>query len=77
MKIKYFASLKDKVGVSEEDITHAEISVSDTLKILKEKYGEDKFSDNILCAVNHEMVGKEHMIKNNDEVGFFPPVTGG
>jgi molybdopterin synthase sulfur carrier subunit len=77
MIIKYFASLKERIGVSEETIVSSEISVKETIKILKEKYGEKAFPDNILCSVNHEIVKGEHKIKAQDEVAFFPPVTGG
>lgn len=77
MIIKYFASLKEKIGVAEETIVSKEISVQETIKILKGKYGDDIFPDNILCSVNHEIVRPEHRIKAQDEVAFFPPVTGG
>ena len=33
--------------------------------------------DRVLCAVNHQVVSSEHAITDNDEVAFFPPVTGG
>ena len=31
----------------------------------------------IRVAVNHEYVGRDHPIRDGDEVGLFPPVTGG
>lgn len=33
--------------------------------------------NHILCALNHEMVTGNPLIKAGDEVAFFPPVTGG
>jgi molybdopterin synthase subunit MoaD len=30
-----------------------------------------------LCAVNHEMVTADTIVTEEDEVAFFPPVTGG
>ena len=33
--------------------------------------------DPILAAVNHDYVGREHVLNDGDEVAFFPPVTGG
>lgn len=33
--------------------------------------------DNLVCAVNQTVVDESHQISDGDEVGFFPPVTGG
>ena len=33
--------------------------------------------DNTLCAINMEYVKTDAMVKDGDEVAFFPPVTGG
>ena len=30
-----------------------------------------------MIAVNHEYVSENHSLNNNDEIAFFPPVTGG
>lgn len=35
------------------------------------------FNGNILCAVNQEIAQDNHPVQDNDEVAFFPPVTGG
>jgi molybdopterin synthase sulfur carrier subunit len=53
------------------------VSISSIKKQLIEKYGERHFPDNILCAVNHEMVNESTKVCESDEVAFFPPVTGG
>ncbi|OFC70872.1 molybdopterin converting factor subunit 1 [Alteromonas confluentis] len=34
-------------------------------------------ADGVLCAVNQELGDDDSQIKDNDEVAFFPPVTGG
>ncbi len=34
-------------------------------------------SDNVLIAVNMDYVNGQALVKEGDEVAFFPPVTGG
>jgi molybdopterin synthase sulfur carrier subunit len=39
--------------------------------------GERAMPANVLSAVNHEYVDRDHAVRDGDEVAFFPPVTGG
>ncbi|CAH0990183.1 Molybdopterin synthase sulfur carrier subunit [Sinobacterium norvegicum] len=34
-------------------------------------------ADNIICAVNQQVVDHHHPVLQGDEVAFYPPVTGG
>ena len=78
MKILYFASLKGNLNTAHDEINVVSpVSISSIKKQLIEKYGEQHFPDNILCAVNHEMVNESTKVCETDEVAFFPPVTGG
>ena len=78
MKILYFASLKENLNTAYDEINVVSpVSISSIKKQLIEKYGERHFPDNILCAVNHEMVNERTKVCESDEVAFFPPVTGG
>jgi len=78
MKILYFASLKENLNTAHDEINIVSpISISSIKKQLIEKYGKRHFPDNILCAVNHEMVNESTKVCESDEVAFFPPVTGG
>jgi len=78
MKIIYFASLKENLKTS-HDLMHFDAPVSIALikQKLIEKYGSKHFPNNILCAVNQEMAAADTIVKEDDEVAFFPPVTGG
>ena len=83
MKLLYFAWIRTKLGVSEElidvppDIKNVKglidwlISQGDAYKTV--------FSDLSLLrvAVNQEYVDLDHTITSDDEIAFFPPVTGG
>lgn len=81
MKVIYFASVKQTIGIAEESIEiKQQISVNDLIKILKKKNSQYNLalnSSSVQCAVNCKFVNKSHIVKNTDEVAFFPPVTGG
>jgi len=78
MKILYFASLKENLNTAHDEIkVVSPVSISSIKKQLIEKYGEQHFPENILCAVNHEMANESTKVCESDEVAFFPPVTGG
>lgn len=83
MKVLYFAELKELIGKAEETVSiNADISIDDLIDILKKKDSRYKKcfvkSKNVKCAVNCEYVKSfKKKICNEDEVAFFPPVTGG
>jgi molybdopterin synthase sulfur carrier subunit len=83
IRIKYFARLSEALGVKAEEIEFGDRSesVEAVIQNLIDR-GEpwtSEFSDdtNFLIAVNHEMSGRDTILKENDELAFFPPVTGG
>ena len=83
MKILYFAWLKEKTGVGEEDVTLPE-GVGDVDALvgwLRARGGgfAEAFADSnvVRVAVNQEHVDGAQMLHDSDEVAFFPPVTGG
>jgi len=78
MKILYFASLREALGINNEEIIVSEkMTVNSLRKLLIIKYGDNQFPNNILCAVNHEIANDSTQLNDNDEVAFYPPVTGG
>ena len=83
MKILYFAKIKEVIGKSEDSITIKEqTTVKDLvekLKLINESY-KLAFQDikNIKCSVNCSYINSfQTKVTNNDEIAFFPPVTGG
>lgn len=82
MKILYFAWLKDKTGISQENIKNKDIKdINSLLKLLSKKYPElKKFINDkniIRIAVNMKYVTKNIKINDKDEIAIFPPVSGG
>ncbi len=83
MKIIYFSWLREKAGVAEEEAAPPK-SVNDVAALIEwlkgrgGGYGE-AFSDMsvVRAAVNQEYVQLDHPLGPDDEIAFFPPVTGG
>lgn len=75
IKVRYFASLKESVGRSEDDLTITGLlTVNEVWNLAN--LGKP-LPDNILAAVNMEYVKFDNIVNDGDEVAFFPPVTGG
>ena len=75
IKVRYFASLKESVGRSEDDLTFT--SLLTVNEVWNRANLGKSLPDNILAAVNMEYVDFDNIVKDGDEVAFFPPVTGG
>jgi sulfur-carrier protein len=73
--VRYFASLKERIGRAEDHVTlTAPLSVGDVWQRL---HPDLAIPQNVLAAVNQEYVTLDHLIEDGDELAFFPPVTGG
>lgn len=72
--VKYFAGLREQLGKSEEVL-----SFDGSLSVLEiwKNISAETAADNVLMAVNMEYAQPDTLVKDGDEVAFFPPVTGG
>lgn len=72
--VKFFASIREKTGKSEEIIdTQGIHCVADVWA----RTTDMPLPPNTLMAVNQEYARAEAAVHDGDEVAFFPPVTGG
>ncbi|MHA7879130.1 MAG: MoaD/ThiS family protein [Saccharospirillum sp.] len=79
-KLKFFARLKDELGITELDVPANEVTDTEALKAwLCERFPQRQsaLQRPLLTAVNHDMVSGLAHIRAGDEVALFPPVTGG
>lgn len=77
----FFAALREKLGIDHlilpldasvrtiNDIKQALVKQDERFRLLQE--------DKVLCAVNQKMTQVDQVLSAGDEIGFFPPVTGG
>ena len=83
MQVLYFAWLRQKVGLSEEDVSPPEEvrtvgALADWLAARSPGHAA-AFAEraSIRCAVNQDFATPDTPVGPGDEVAFFPPVTGG
>ncbi len=79
IQVRYFARLRDQLGTAAETLDDHPLTLGELAERLAAR-GEawaEAFAGPVLMAVNHEMAGPDTVLHDGDEVGFFPPVTGG
>ncbi len=73
--VKFFASLREEMGRGEQTVDPWEFgTVADVWSTV---CGDNPLQEHVMAAVNQEYVDREHLVRDGDEVAFFPPVTGG
>ena len=75
IQVKFFASLRERL--KQQDTTIDARSNQTVRDVWQTVVGEAAMPANILIAVNMEYVDAGQLVKDGDEVAFFPPVTGG
>lgn len=82
VRVKCLAELRERLGIGEMVVPLERLPSTDiaglktALKAMDERFsGLDRGP--VLCAVNQVMAGDGTQLTSEDEVAFFPPVTGG
>lgn len=75
IKVKYFANLRELIGRSEDSIEYRDgLSVAEIWDMVR---GDVQESTAYLAALNMEYANTNTIVKDGDEVAFFPKVSGG
>ena len=74
--IKYFASLRESLGKSQDELELADTELT-VAEVWTRLHPNRTIPKSTLAAVNRQHVPLEHPVRAGDEVAFFPPVTGG
>jgi len=82
MKILFFASLREQLNTEEEqwEELNGALTAGDILSQLQtrgEPWTSSLNADRLLVSVNQEISNLKTKITIDDELAFFPPVTGG
>lgn len=82
IRVRYFARLCDQLGCNEEqfeiDVSGCPVAgLKQTLAGRDENWKRVMEQPNLLVAVNQVLANDQTQVQPGDEVGFFPPVTGG
>ena len=88
LSIQYFASIREALDRNEEelelpvDVTSVQtlidylLNANPHFEAVFIGSGDSK-GGKVLVAVNQTIVDRRHLLSQNDEVAFFPPMTGG
>ncbi len=73
--VKFFASLREQIGTNQ-----LKLSLQTPLtmeQVWANACRNTPLPEHLLMALNQEYVQADAIVKEGDEVAFFPPVTGG
>ena len=83
MRVIFFARLRDALGAPglEVPVDVQPATVADLRAWLASQppqdFGAAMADPNMVCAVNQRVVDDDQTLADDDEIAFFPPVTGG
>jgi molybdopterin converting factor small subunit len=75
IKVKFFSSLRELTGQAEMELsTQSPLTLR---QVWQQTTADCEIPANTLCAINMEYTRLDDIAYDDDEVAFFPPVTGG
>ncbi len=73
--VKFFARLREELNMDEAQLDF--VTGLTALQVWQKVTGQSNLPSKTLIAVNQEYASEDTAVNDNDEVAFFPPVTGG
>ena len=80
IKVVFYGVLKQDTGVKaqELELPPAQADVRGLLEAVRQRFDIDpRRLETTACAVNDELVERDHPLRDGDVVGLLPPVSGG
>ena len=78
VRVRYFASVREMIGLSKEEVVAPTGStIGSLIERLMDSHEQLRHMKNLLVAVNGEFANAEHELGDGDIVALFPPVSGG
>jgi molybdopterin converting factor subunit 1 len=77
IKVRYFASLRDIAGKSEEMLDVSSCTAESVYTQLQAQYGFLLDSSELRAAINGSFAEMNTIVQSGDELVFIPPVSGG
>ena len=76
-RLLYFASLRDRTGCAGETLASSAADPRALYQEIAQRYGVGLALERLRVAVNGEFAAWDTPLRDNDEVVFLPPVSGG
>lgn len=77
LTVRYFAAFRDAAACSSEQLDSQAATAAELFSECARRHDTLHHESAALVAVNDEMTGWDVVLKDGDEVLFFPPVAGG
>jgi molybdopterin synthase sulfur carrier subunit len=83
LSIYYFAGIREAAGRNSEvlELPESVTDVQGLINLLAHRYPKELSllteSDRVLVAVDQTVVKRDHQLRGDEEIAFFPPMTGG
>lgn len=83
LSIHYFAGIREAAGRNSEalELPDTVTDVQGLINFLVHRYPKELSllteSDRVLVSVDQTVVKRDHQLRGDEEIAFFPPMTGG
>jgi len=77
VKVRFFARCREIVGEKQKEVEiEDDMTLHDIILRLRTEYPDLK-KEKIIVSLNHKYAHPEAILKDEDEIALFPPVSGG